>query len=113
MPAKISRPVKPSTHNESKASTARIKYSLRPASQAVYNVSRKDCPDKRDKNGRVVPDVTAEVRGAFVCKGRRGVGKGRALLAARTLLPGDIFTCKRTRVYLRRTEDEGDHYAVQ
>ena len=79
----------------------------------MHNVTRKECPDKRGKDGRTIADVTGRVRGAFVCRGTRGVGKGRALYAARALVKGEKFSCRRTRIYLRRTEDyEPNMWAV-
>jgi len=105
MPKRIVQAVKPSTHNESKASTAAIFYSERSPSLSTKNVTRKEYPDKRGKDGKIIADVTERVRGAFVCRGTRGIGKGRALFAARALKSGEKFSCRRTRIYLRRTEN--------
>lgn len=106
MPKRYNQPVLPSNPNESKVSQTKINYSERPRSLATMNITRKECPDTRSSNGQIVPDVTARVRGALKCRGTRGVGKGRALFAARALKRGEIFTCKRVRIYLRRTIDE-------
>ena len=44
---------------------------------------------ERGKVGKIIPGVTGRIRGAFVCRGTHGIGKGRALFAARALKSGE------------------------
>jgi len=89
-----------------KSSRRAVKMPPPPPSLKAYSVdARKDVPPERDAGGRLAPGESAALDEYVEIRGQQASELGRSAWAVKDIPEGEIFTCTKVRMYLRRVED--------
>ena len=91
---------------QSKSSRKAVAMPPPPPSLKTFDVDpRKGVPPERDSAGRLAPGESAHLDSYVEIRGQQASTLGRSAWAARDIPEGEIFTCTKVRMYLRKVED--------